>query len=118
MAETRCPNPQATFRNPHFLQGDAQRLPFANQSFDVITVGYGLRNLTSWETGVTEMVRVAARPTRLLVLDFGKPENGLWRALYFGYLRLCVPIFGLLFCGKASAYAHILESSIAPPNGR
>ena len=110
VAETRGPNPQATFRNPHFLQGDAQQLPFANQSFDVLTVGYGLRNLTSWETGVREMVRVARPGARLLVLDFGKPENGLWRALYFGYLRLCVPLFGLLFCGKASAYAYILES--------
>ena len=46
----------------------------------------------------------------MLVLDFGKPDNALWRALYFGYLRLCVPVFGLLFCGKASAYAYILES--------
>jgi len=46
----------------------------------------------------------------LLVLDFGKPDNALWRALYFGYLRLCVPVFGLLFCGNASAYAYILES--------
>ena len=95
---------------PRFIQGDAQQLPFADQSFDVVTVGYGLRNLTSWEAGISEMVRVAKPGARLLVLDFGKPENGLWRALYFGYLRLCVPIFGLLFCGKASAYAYILES--------
>jgi len=110
VAETRSPNPQATFRNPHFLQGDAQQLPFADQSFDVVTVGYGLRNLTSWEAGINEMVRVARPGARLLVLDFGKPENSLWRALYFGYLRLCVPVLGLLFCGKASAYAYILES--------
>jgi len=110
VAETRAPNPQATFRNPHFLQGDAQKVPFENQSFDIITVGYGLRNLTSWEAGIREMVRVARPGARLLVLDFGKPDNGLWRALYFGYLRLCVPILGLLFCGKASAYAYIIES--------
>lgn len=110
VAETRSPNPQATFRNPHFIQGDAQKIPFEQQSFDVITVGYGLRNLASWETGLSEMVRVARPGARLLVLDFGKPNNQLWRALYFGYLRLCVPVFGLLFCGKASAYAYILES--------
>lgn len=110
VAETRAPNPQATFRNPHFLQGDAQKIPFEDQSFDIITVGYGLRNLTSWEAGISEMVRVARPGARLLVLDFGKPEHGLWRALYFGYLRLCVPLFGLLFARKASAYAYILES--------
>lgn len=110
VADARSPHPQATFRNPHFLQGDAQKIPFDNQSFDIVAVGYGLRNLSSWETGIREMVRVARPGARLLVLDFGKPENALWRALYFGYLRLCVPVFGLLFCGKASAYAYILES--------
>lgn len=108
VAEQR--SPKAEVRNPVFLQGDAQKLPFATESFDVVTVGYGLRNLASWEAGLAEMVRVAKPGARLLVLDFGKPDNGLWRALYFGYLRLCVPVFGLLFCGKASAYAYILES--------
>ncbi|MEK7780724.1 MAG: bifunctional demethylmenaquinone methyltransferase/2-methoxy-6-polyprenyl-1,4-benzoquinol methylase UbiE [Verrucomicrobiota bacterium] len=110
VAETRGKNPQSAIHNPQFIQGDAQQLLFADQSFDVVTVGYGLRNLTSWETGIREMVRVAKPGARLLVLDFGKPANALWRALYFGYLRLCVPVFGLLFCGKASAYAYILES--------
>ena len=43
-------------------------------------------------------------------MDFGKPPNALWRGIYFGYLRLAVPIFGWLFCGSASAYAYILES--------
>lgn len=108
VAEQR--NPKAEVQNPVFLQGDAQKLPFANESFDVVTVGYGLRNLASWEAGLAEMARVAKPGARLLVLDFGKPDNGLWRALYFSYLRLCVPVFGLLFCGKASAYAYILES--------
>lgn len=103
-------NPMSDVRNPKFLQGDAQKLPFADSSFDIVTVGYGLRNLASWETGLAEMVRVAKPGARLLVLDFGKPDNALWRALYFGYLRLCVPVFGLLFAGKASAYAYILES--------
>jgi len=53
---------------------------------------------------------VAKPGGRLLVLDFGKPDNPFWRAIYFGYLRLFVPCLGLLFCGNASAYAYILES--------
>lgn len=96
--------------NPQFLQGDAQHLPFPDASFDIVTVGYGLRNLTRWESGVEEMYRVAKPGARLLVLDFGKPPNALWRALYFTHLRLSVPLIGLLFCGNASAYAYILES--------
>lgn len=96
--------------NPVFVPGDAQKLPFADQSFDVVTVGYGLRNLASWQLGLAEMMRVARPGGRLLILDFGKPDHAFWRALYFGYLRLGVPILGLLSCGKPSAYAYILES--------
>ncbi len=108
VAEKRAPH--SALRTPQFQQGDAQKLPFPDQSFDIVTVGYGLRNLANWEAGLAEMVRVAKPGARLLVLDFGKPDNALWRTLYFSYLRLCVPVFGLLFCGKASAYAYILES--------
>jgi demethylmenaquinone methyltransferase/2-methoxy-6-polyprenyl-1,4-benzoquinol methylase len=75
-----------------------------------VTVGYGLRNLTSWERGLDEMFRVAKPGARLIVLDFGKPANALWRALYFAHLKCSVPLIGLLFCGNASAYAYILES--------
>lgn len=95
---------------PNFIQGDAQQLPFPDAAFDIVTVGYGLRNLTRWERGVEEMYRVAKPGARLIVLDFGKPPNALWRALYFTHLRLSVPLIGLLFCGNASAYAYILES--------
>lgn len=97
-------------RAPRFMQGDAMHLPFPDAQFDIVTVGYGLRNLASWETGLNEMVRVAKPGARLLVLDFGKPANALWRAVYFSYLRLFVPLLGLLVCRNASAYAYILES--------
>ena len=93
-----------------FVRGDALRIPFADNSFNIVTVGYGLRNLASWETGLREMQRVAAPGGRLVVLDFGKPDNALWRGLYFGYLKLFVPWLGRIFCGDAGAYAYILES--------
>ena len=98
-----------------FLRGDAQQLPFAENTFDIVTVGYGLRNLASWETGLAEMRRVARPGGRLLVLDFGKPDCGLWRRLYFAYLRLLVPLLGRGFCGDARAYAYILESLLHYP---
>ena len=94
----------------NFIQGDAQQLPFPENAFDIVTVGYGLRNLTSWERGLDEMFRVAKPGARLIVLDFGKPANALWRRLYFAHLKLSVPLMGWLFCGDASAYAYILES--------
>jgi len=92
------------------VQGDAQALPFPDDTFNVVTVGYGLRNLSNWQKGLEEMCRVARPGGRVIVLDFGKPENAMWRALYFGYLRLAVPMFGRVFCGDAAAYAYILES--------
>jgi len=104
-----CP-PSSVLRLPVFLQGDAQQLPFPDQSFDAVTVGYGLRNLASWETGLREMLRVARPGARLVVLDFGKPPNALWRAMYFAHLGISVPLIGRLFCGNADAYAYILES--------
>jgi len=100
---------------PEFIQGDAQQIPFPDNQFDLVTIGYGLRNLASWEAGLMEMKRVAKPGGRLLVLDFGKPENALWRALYFSYLRWMLPIFGKLFCHDWQAYAYIFESLMNYP---
>jgi demethylmenaquinone methyltransferase/2-methoxy-6-polyprenyl-1,4-benzoquinol methylase len=96
--------------SPNFIQGDAQQLPFPEKFFDIVTVGYGLRNLASWERGLEEMLRVAKPGARLIVLDFGKPANPLWRKIYFTHLKCSVPLIGLLFCGNPQAYAYILES--------
>ncbi|HEY2951860.1 MAG TPA: ubiquinone/menaquinone biosynthesis methyltransferase [Verrucomicrobiae bacterium] len=93
-----------------FEQGDVMQLPFSDGLFDIVTVGYGLRNLASWERGLAEMHRVARPGGRLLVLDFGKPDDALWRRLYFSYLRWFVPFFGKIFCGDSATHAYILES--------
>ena len=93
-----------------FLRGDAQHVPFPDGSFDIVTISYGLRNLTDWEAGLREMQRVARPGGRLLVLDFGKPDNALWRGVYFAYLRWCVPVLGRVFCGDAETHGYILES--------
>ncbi len=93
-----------------FQQGDAMKLPFADAMFDIVTVGYGLRNLASWERGLEEMHRVARPGGRLLVLDFGKPDFWLWRQIFFGYLRCILPILGRVFCHDSDTHAYILES--------
>lgn len=97
-------------RDVSFVRGDAQQLPFLDDTFDAVTVGYGLRNLASWRRGLTEMWRVTKPGGRLLVLEFGKPPNWLWRKLYFSYLKNAVPIVGRIFCNNAPAYAYIHES--------
>lgn len=110
VAENRGQKSEVRSQNPKFIEGDAQNLPFADSEFDIVTVGYGLRNLPSWERGLEEMWRVTKPAGRILVLDFGKPDNALWRKIYFSYLRWFVPILGKLFCGDSQTHAYILES--------
>ncbi|MCF7763396.1 MAG: bifunctional demethylmenaquinone methyltransferase/2-methoxy-6-polyprenyl-1,4-benzoquinol methylase UbiE [Verrucomicrobia bacterium] len=97
------------------IQGDALAIPCPAGAFDVVTMSYGLRNLADFEAGLREVCRVLKPGGRLVILDFGKPENRLWRSMYFSYLRLVVPVFGRLFCGDSDAYRYILESLNAYP---
>jgi demethylmenaquinone methyltransferase/2-methoxy-6-polyprenyl-1,4-benzoquinol methylase len=111
---SRTQSPQAKVSSQAFsvtfLKGDAQQIPFPDASFVIVTISYGLRNLADWERGLQEMQRVAKPGGRLLILDFGKPDNALWRRLYFGYLKLFVPLMGRVFCGDSETHGYILES--------
>jgi demethylmenaquinone methyltransferase/2-methoxy-6-polyprenyl-1,4-benzoquinol methylase len=101
-----------------FKSGDVMDIPYCPDSFDIVSIGYGLRNLENWERGLEEMIRVARPGGRLLVLDFGKPDNWLWRRLFFYYLRTVVPLLGKIFSGDAAALAYIYESLEAYPAQR
>lgn len=90
--------------------GDALRLPFSDECFDAITIGYGLRNLADFEQGVREMRRVLRRGGRIVILDFGIPECRVWRALYRAWLRVAVPLLGGMLVGDRAAYRYILTS--------
>ncbi|MFA6563282.1 MAG: ubiquinone/menaquinone biosynthesis methyltransferase [Verrucomicrobiia bacterium] len=93
-----------------FARGDALRLPFADASFDAVTIGYGLRNVADIEQCLREMIRVLRPGGRLVILDFGKPANRLVRALYAGYLRAVLPVMGWLFHRDMQTYLYIIES--------
>lgn len=97
-------------KEPVFLQGDAQEVPYPDASFDVVTISYGLRNLADFDRGLREMCRLVRPGGRLLVLDFGKPDNAVWRSCYFAYLRHVVPWLGWALCGDRDTHGYILES--------
>jgi ubiquinone/menaquinone biosynthesis methyltransferase len=89
---------------------DAARLPFADQSFDCVFVGYGLRNFPSLETALREIERVT-RPGGLFVsLDFFLPTNRIFRRLYIGYLYAQGALWGALLHAKPRTYTYIPDS--------
>ena len=90
--------------------GDATRLPFADQSFDCVFIGYGLRNFPSLESALKEIERVT-RPGGLLVtLDFFLPANRVFRRLYLGYLYAQGALWGTLLHGRPRTYTYIPDS--------
>ncbi len=104
--------------HPGFVAADALRLPFSDGVFDAITVGYGLRNVADLEVALREMRRVLASGGRLVVLDFGKPDNPIASALYHGYLRTMMPAVGWIFHGDPQTYSYIPDSLARYPAQR
>jgi len=97
-------------RSTAFVQGDALRLPFPDGVFDVITVGYGLRNIADARAALIEMRRVLAPGGRCVILDFGKPRRAVPAALYAAFLRTMMPFVGWLFHRDPETYLYIPES--------
>ena len=97
-------------RSSSFVNGDALQLPFPNAAFDVITVGYGLRNIADPAAALREMRRVLAPGGRCVILDFGKPSNRVASALYRAFLRTMMPAVGWIFHRDPETYLYIPES--------
>jgi demethylmenaquinone methyltransferase/2-methoxy-6-polyprenyl-1,4-benzoquinol methylase len=91
----------------NLVVADGLRLPFEDGEFDVVTVGFGLRNMADWALGVREMARVLRPGGLLVVLDFSLPESGIRRALYRFYLHQMLPKVAGLLTGKRDAYEYL-----------
>ncbi len=97
--------------------GDSENLPFPENSFDAITVGFGVRNFEHLEKGVSEIYRVLNQGGTLAVLEFSKPKNFPIKQLYNFYFRYITPTVGKIFSKDASAYSYLPESVNAFPDG-
>ncbi len=95
---------------------DALHLPFADASFDVVTVAFGLRNMADWSAALREMSRVLRPGGHLLVLDFSLPPGAL-RPLYRFYLHRCLPWIAGLVTGEREAYQYLGASIEQFPSG-
>ena len=96
--------------NIRFSQADAQHLPFPDNTFDVISIAFGLRNVTDKDMALRSMLRVLKPGGRLLVLEFSKPENPILSKVYDSYSFSILPKLGKLFASDADSYQYLAES--------
>jgi demethylmenaquinone methyltransferase/2-methoxy-6-polyprenyl-1,4-benzoquinol methylase len=102
---------------PCLVQADGLALPFREESFDAVTVAFGLRNMASWEKALGEMHRVLRPGGLLIVLDFSLPARGPLREIYRIYLHHFLPRIAGWTTGRAEAYKYLGESIEAFPRG-
>lgn len=96
--------------NIEFVQADAQFLPFPDDSFDCVTIAFGLRNVTDKDLALRSILRVLKPGGRLLVLEFSKPENELLSQAYDTYSFRILPFMGRLVANDSDSYQYLAES--------
>ena len=102
--------------NLEFVQADAQYLPFPDDSFDCITIAFGLRNVTDKDRALRSMLRVQKPGGRLLVLEFSKPQNALLSKAYDAYSFKVLPVMGRLVANDSDSYQYLAESIRVHPD--
>jgi demethylmenaquinone methyltransferase/2-methoxy-6-polyprenyl-1,4-benzoquinol methylase len=94
------------------VEGDALSLPFKDSTFDVVSIAFGLRNLSDISSGLKELRRILKPQGRVAVLEFSRPSNSVLRTLFGIYFRNLLPLLGGIISGSLGAYTY-LPSSVA-----
>jgi demethylmenaquinone methyltransferase/2-methoxy-6-polyprenyl-1,4-benzoquinol methylase len=113
LAEGRKRRPQLPF-----TAGDATALPFADASFDAVTISFGLRNVQDMDAALAQMLRVTKPGGRLVVCEFSHPAWAPLRTLYTGYLMRALPPIATAVSSSPDAYVYLAESIRAWPDQR
>jgi demethylmenaquinone methyltransferase/2-methoxy-6-polyprenyl-1,4-benzoquinol methylase len=98
--------------------GDSEDLPFEDNYFDALTVGFGVRNFQNLELGLAEMLRVVRTGGKLVILEFSKPKRFPVKQYYAFHSKYIIPFFGKTISKDASAYTYLPESVAAFPEGQ
>ncbi|MBE1522991.1 demethylmenaquinone methyltransferase [Nesterenkonia lutea] len=99
-----------------FIAGDAMNLPFADDSFDAVTISFGLRNIVDPQAALREMLRVTVPGGRLAVMEFSDPTNRLFSTVYNEYLMRALPPTARAVSSNPEAYVYLAESIRAWPD--
>lgn len=102
--------------NTYYVQADAQYLPFPDNYFDTITIGFGLRNVTDKALALRSMHRILKPGGKLLVLEFSKPTNDLVSNVYDVYSFNVLPVLGKLIANDSESYQYLAESIRVHPD--
>jgi demethylmenaquinone methyltransferase/2-methoxy-6-polyprenyl-1,4-benzoquinol methylase len=104
-------------RLPHlpFVAGDGLNLPFADNSFDAVTISFGLRNLHDTERGLSELLRVTKPGGKLVICEFSQPTFSLFRKIYLEYLIKALPKIARKTSSNPAAYEYLAESIVSWP---
>src|SRR5690625_2979270 len=102
---------QQKLNHLRFIHGNAMELPFSDNTFDYVTIGFGLRNVPDYETVLQEMYRVTKPGGKVVCLETSQPSLFGFRQLYFFYFRFIMPLFGKLFAKSYQEYAWLHESA-------
>ena len=103
-------------KNIKFVQGDALKLPFEENSFDVTTISFGLRNTSSTEIALKEALRVTKDSGRIVVAEFSHPVNPIFKKIYLNYLMKALPVIVKKISKNPDAYIYLAESIRAWPD--
>jgi len=103
-------------KNINFVQGDALKLPFEDNSFEVTTISFGLRNTSSTEIALKEALRVTKDGGRIVVAEFSHPVNPIFKKIYLNYLMKALPVIVKKISKNPDAYIYLADSIRAWPD--
>ena len=103
-------------KNINFVQGDALKLPFEDNSFDVTTISFGLRNTSNTDKALKEALRVTKDGGRIVVAEFSHPVNPIFKKIYLNYLMKALPVIVKKISKNPDAYIYLADSIRAWPD--